>query len=178
MLIQLRDGVLSSQHKVNSFHQLTGTIFDMKIYILLYIYPLILAVEEFTHKAGNIKKLSVFSKMLASSFSKDNESLHVDILTYTDLALLKAARKGNNTSSNDVKPNSSMTQSKQNPEQWQKRYIILTYRGEFNHNHYPLPLDFEDKPNFPALKRTIARLRKHILNKENEEKEPATAKER
>ena len=42
----------------------------------------------------------------------------------------------------------------------------------------PLPLDFEDKPNFPALKRTIARLRKYILNKENEEKEPATAKER
>jgi coiled-coil domain-containing protein 61 len=40
-----------------------------------------------------------------------------------------------------------------------KRYLILTYVVEFDRVHYPLPLKFEDKPNYAALQSTITRLR-------------------
>jgi len=40
-----------------------------------------------------------------------------------------------------------------------KRYLILTYQGEFDRVHYPLPLAFDEFPDPQELKRTIAQLR-------------------
>ena len=47
-------------------------------------------VEEITLKAGNFKKFEVFLQMLASAFDNDSESVYVDVLTYSDLEMLKA----------------------------------------------------------------------------------------
>ena len=51
-------------------------------------------LEEITHKSGNLKRAPIFMKMLCSAFAKDNESVTVDVLTYTDLEMIKAQKRG------------------------------------------------------------------------------------
>ena len=137
---------------------------------MLTLFPLASSgIEESTHKAGSLKKFDVFAKMLCSSFSKDNESVVVDILTPTDLEMIKARKTGSNSTS---------ARSSASLSSFQKRYVILTYSSEFDRVHYPLALPFEDKPNVPALRRTIARLRRKIVERENQEREPSNDKER
>ena len=99
--------------------------------------------------------------MLVSAFSKESESVFVDILTYSDLEMLKARKLGSsnntNASSSAVdRSTASLTKSHL------KRYIILTYAGEFDRVHFPLPLAFQDDANVDSLKRTILRLRKRL----------------
>lgn len=116
---------------------------------------LLLDIEEITLKAGNYKKFTIFAKMLRSALSKDAESLFIDLLTYSDLESLKAKKMGNTSV---LSQSTSMTSA--HPSRTQlKRYIILTYTGEYDRVHYPLPLSFEEVPNVEALKRTIRRLR-------------------
>eukprot|EP01038_Epipyxis_sp_PR26KG_P007211 gene7211-9841_t len=111
-------------------------------------------IEEITQKAGNFKKFPVFVKMLISAFSKDNERVFIDLLSHSDLEILKAKKFGNNSNTNSSNNNIDF-KTKQNL----KKYAILTYSGEFDKVHYPLPLAFEDTPNYSALQRTIQRLR-------------------
>jgi coiled-coil domain-containing protein 61 len=44
-----------------------------------------------------------------------------------------------------------------------KRYMILTYVGEFERVHYPLPLNFIEEPEPDSLRRTIERMRNQIV---------------
>ena len=113
-------------------------------------------VEEITLKAGNFKKFEVFLQMLASAFDNDSESVYVDVLTYSDLEMLKARKSTSTAPVGDENTDNKQTRSQT------KRYVILTYRGEFDRVHYPLPLTFEDSLNGEALKRTIQRLRKRL----------------
>lgn len=106
-------------------------------------------------KAGNFKKFDVFLQMLASAFDNDSESVYVDVLTYTDLEMLKA-RKG--APGGDTETITSQSSSRSQT----KRYVILTYRGEFDRVHYPLPLSYEATPNADSLQRTIRRLRNRL----------------
>ncbi len=46
------------------------------------------------------------------------------------------------------------------PPHVRPRYLILTYRVEYDRVHYPLPLAFEDVPSVSSLQRVIRRLRK------------------
>ncbi|RYH04936.1 hypothetical protein EON65_46065, partial [archaeon] len=129
-------------------------------------------IEEITHKAGNFKKFSLFVKMLSSAFQKTNESIFVDLLTFSDLEILKARKTGQNM-------NTSMrSHDSQQSSNHLKRYIILTYTSEFDRVHYPLPLAFEDKPNIPALKRTITRLRNKLKFQSEKATEPANEREK
>ena len=109
-------------------------------------------IEEITLKAGNFKKFSTFVKMVCSGFGKENESVFMDILTAGDLELLKARKAGK-------APNS---QSAVSSGGGGKRYVILTYSGEFDRVHYPLPLSFEAAPNPESLQRCVARLRRRL----------------
>jgi hypothetical protein len=45
-----------------------------------------------------------------------------------------------------------------------KRYLILTYAGEFDRVHYPLPLAFEDAASVESMQRTIRRLRSELTH--------------
>jgi coiled-coil domain-containing protein 61 len=56
-------------------------------------------IEEITHKAGNFKKFSLFTKMLYSAFSKTNDSVFIDLLTLADLEMLKARKAGSQSAS-------------------------------------------------------------------------------
>ena len=125
----------------------------------------LLDVEEITQKAGNYKKFSVFVKMLKSALSKDSDSVFVDLLTTGDLELLKARKTGSLT--NSSLSSTSRAQS--------KRYIILTYSGEFDRVHFPLPLQFEEEPDVTSLQRTIKRLKRSLLEKTVVELEESTS---
>merc|ERR1712022_43776 len=62
-----------------------------------------------------------------------------------------------------LKNRKSRKPSQQNPSKSNnKRYLILTYAVEFDRVHYPLPLQFEDKPDVASLQRTIQRLRRDL----------------
>jgi coiled-coil domain-containing protein 61 len=118
-------------------------------------------IEEITHKAGNFKKFAVFSKMLSAAFTeaKDNV-LYVDLLTSSDLEMLKARKStGGDSHGGQFQASSGGVSN--------KRYIILTYSGEFDRVHYPLPLVHEDPlaPNIASWKRTIKRLRQQVKDK-------------
>lgn len=90
-----------------------------------------------------------------------HRSVFIDLLTYSDLETLKQKRLGHSTTSGTSSTsNSSTSSTSTNSLSHQKRYLILTYSGEFDRVHYPLPLAFEVTPNIAALKRTIIRLRK------------------
>jgi coiled-coil domain-containing protein 61 len=58
------------------------------------------------------------------------------------------------------------------------RYVILTYTGEFDRVHYPLPLAFEDRPNPQALQRRIKRLRLQLKTQAQDMDTPNSHKER
>ena len=91
--------------------------------------------------------------------------LFVDLLTYSDLELLKA-RKNGTTSTTTSSSTSSSSSSSSLGALANKRYVILTYSGEFDRVHYPLPLVHEDPnhPNVTSLRRTINKLRQQVRN--------------
>lgn len=114
--------------------------------------------------------------MLCSSFTKDNENVIVDILSPTELELMKSMKMGSRNNNTSMRSEASVTG--ENSGQSRKRYVILTYTSEFDKSHYPLPLQFEDVPNYPALRRTITRLRRKLIERESQEREPVNDKER
>lgn len=115
-------------------------------------------IEDITLKAGNFKKFTTFVKMVCSGFSKDNESVFMDILTGSDLETLKARKQGG---ASKPPPTSAAPYAG-------KRYVILTYSGEFDRVHYPLPLAFESQPNADSLQRTVRRLRGRLAERSDQ----------
>jgi hypothetical protein len=130
-------------------------------------------IEKMTLKAGYIKRLSEFVDMLAQAFTKSDNNLSVNVITTSDL-VMKSAQL----------PNAQNHLGLQNVDQssalYRKRYIILIYQGPFDKKaiQYPLTLPFEEQPNPAALKRTIARLRKKVVDIESQEREPNSERER
>lgn len=106
--------------------------------------------------------------MLSSAFSRESESVYVDLLTYNDLEMLKARKMGSGSSISS----SSLSRSQM------KRYIILTYSGEFDRVHFPLPLVYEEIPNVKSLQRTIKRLRQQAQQREILLSAPSSMRER
>ena len=127
-------------------------------------------MEEITLKAGNFKKFSVFVKMLISSFDRENDSVYVDVLTYADLETLKARKAGTADGANAGAATTASTTGKSKSEM--KRYVILTYRSDYDRVHYPLPLSFEETPNTESMRRTIRRLRE-VVDARSKEGRPA-----
>jgi coiled-coil domain-containing protein 61 len=128
-------------------------------------------IEELTLKAGNYKKFGVFTTMLMSAFSKNSESVYVDLLTHSDIVVLKAKKSGIDTS--QVTQNDAIRRSSQH-----KRYLVLTYTGEFDRVHFPLPLSFEETPNAIALQKSIRRLRAKLKEKRETDLEPSSEREK
>jgi coiled-coil domain-containing protein 61 len=114
-------------------------------------------VEEITQKAGNYKKFPVFVRMLSSAMSRESDSVFVDLLTYGDLEVLKARKTGAGAGAGGGQS------APPPPRSQSKRYMILTYSGEFDRVHFPLPLQFEEEPDVPALQRAVARLKRAVL---------------
>ena len=99
--------------------------------------------------------------MLLSSLSKESDCVYVDLLTYNDLEQMKARKSGLSTSNSTAGLTATSTTSV-NTRNATKRYLILTYSGEFDRVHYPLPLNQEDSPNVTTLQRIIKKLRNQL----------------
>lgn len=105
-------------------------------------------VEEITNKTGSYKKFAVFIKMLLSAVKQQatdtrenltrNSEISLNLLTQQDLIEMKQKKGIASTASSAQKP----TASKQ-----EKRYLILTFDGEFEKVHYPLPLAYCEEPD-------------------------------
>lgn len=180
--------------------------------------PISSDIEDLTHKTGNFKQFSVFVSMLISAVNQvgtllkylsfgqwnerivsciacsfcpqSSESVSLDLLTYSDLEVLRTKKAGVTSRSYPTAPTSNGLNS--------KRYLILTYTVEFDRSvtcrittmepmkctsiwkvtttidsqswliyficriHYPLPLPYVGKPDPTALQETIRQLREEI----------------
>ncbi|KAJ1106865.1 hypothetical protein NDU88_004263 [Pleurodeles waltl] len=110
-------------------------------------------IEDLTHKTGNFKQFSIFCSMLESALTQSSESVTLDLLTYTDLELLRNRKVGVATR-HAPGPKSSTLNS--------KRYLILIYSVEFDRIHYPLPLPYMGKPDPVALQKVIRSLKEEL----------------
>lgn len=124
-----------------------------------------------TQKAGNVKDFPVFVHLLKSALNGGDESAHIDILTFSDLELLKAKKLAEKGIDAGHRHHTS-------PDSRDKRYVILTYLTKLDKVHYPIPLSIEDTPNVPALRRTIKKLRDKLASLEGAEPQFNNEKER
>uniref|UniRef100_A0A673N1A5 Centrosomal protein CCDC61 n=1 Tax=Sinocyclocheilus rhinocerous TaxID=307959 RepID=A0A673N1A5_9TELE len=110
-------------------------------------------IEDLTRKTGNFKQFPVFCSMLESAVNKSSESVTLDLLTYSDLELLRN-RKAGVVGRPRAQP--------QSPALSAKRYLILIYTVEFDRIHYPLPLPYLGKPDPAELQQEIRALRAEL----------------
>jgi coiled-coil domain-containing protein 61 len=109
-------------------------------------------IETLTQKSKSYKKFPIFLRMLLSALEGSSESVIIDLLTYQELEMFRSSRN----------PGSSSSTQAPNPKVLTKRYLILTFSGEFERVHYPLPLSFEEAPDIQSLQKTISRLKSEL----------------
>mmetsp|Transcript_72832 Transcript_72832/g.126418 ORF Transcript_72832/g.126418 Transcript_72832/m.126418 type:complete len:625 (+) Transcript_72832:89-1963(+) len=104
-------------------------------------------IEDITKKTGNVKKFDVFVRMALSALAQESDAVYLDILTARDLEMLRRH-------ANPQGPPTTSTAG-----QSDKRYLILTYRAEFDKVHYPLPLPLDERSEEEMLRAMVNRLR-------------------
>ncbi|KAI9139475.1 hypothetical protein BKA69DRAFT_1040117 [Paraphysoderma sedebokerense] len=120
-------------------------------------------VEAITRKTGNYKKFGVFVEMLLSSLKKANPTVHLDLLSSTDLLTLKSSLSAPvNLSHNQVSTDD-------------KRYLILVYSVAYDRVHYPIPLIYHPVNAEPTM--LINMIRDLQLGKERLERDCKATKE-
>jgi len=105
-------------------------------------------IEEITQRTGNAKKFDVFVRMMLSALAQESDSVYIDVLTARDLEMLRRRN------ANPQGPPTTSTAGISD-----KRYLILTYRAEFDKVHYPLPLPPDDRSEEETLRALVLRLR-------------------
>ena len=131
-------------------------------------------IEEITSKTGNFKRFLVFVRMLMSAIRQESDNVLIDLLTYGDLEILKARKTGREPDPDLLDP--------KNPKNNIKRYLILTYVGEFDRVHYPLPLLLLNESTNCTLQEFVPTKRNDVIDKsadeqENEEEEGESSEE-
>ena len=58
-------------------------------------------IEDITAKTGNFKKFPVFVRMLQTALASSSSSVFVDLLTFSDLQMLRARKLSQNKTEND-----------------------------------------------------------------------------
>lgn len=118
-------------------------------------------IEEITQRTGNAKKFDIFVRMLLSALAQESEAVYLDVLTARDLEMLRRH-------ANPQGPPTTSTAG-----QSDKRYLILTYRAEFDKVHYPLPLPLEERSEEDTLRALVVRLRAELAEARQEKPVPA-----
>lgn len=108
-------------------------------------------IEEITQRTGNAKAFDVFVRMLLSALAQESDSVYLDILTARDLEMLRRH-------ANPQGPPATTSTASQSD----KRYMILTYRAEFDKVHYPLPLAMDEQSEEDRLRSMVERLRTQL----------------
>lgn len=118
-------------------------------------------IESITSKTGSFKRFPVLVKMLLTAMRHQTDSVALDLLTYSDLELLKSRKMGAGSTAGGSKPAGGSGGAGGGNN---KRYLILTYVVEFDRVHYPLPLQPLEAPTVASLQRQIRRLRSEVAN--------------
>ena len=125
-------------------------------------------VEELTNKTGTFKKFAVFVKMVLSALKTQavdqglggadpkNNVVSLNLLSQQDLIELKTKK----TTGEQAASLTSSTNQVGN--KFDKKYLILTFEGEFEQVHYPMPLHYLDEPDMQTMLNTFQRLQGHI----------------
>lgn len=119
-------------------------------------------IESITSKTGSFKRFPVLVKMLLTAMRHQTDSVALDLLTYSDLELLKSRKMGQPAPSSSLAGGSKGGSGGGGGNN--KRYLILTYVVEFDRVHYPLPLQPLEAPTVASLQRQIRRLRSEVAN--------------
>jgi len=109
-------------------------------------------IEEITQRTGNAKKFDIFVRMLLSAVAQESDSVYIDVLTARDLEMLRRH-------ANPQGPPTTSTAG-----QSDKRYLILTYRAEFDKVHYPLPLPLDERSEEEVLRALVNNLRTDLAD--------------
>lgn len=115
-------------------------------------------IEGITQRTGNAKKFDVFVKMLCSALVQESDAVYLDVLTARDVAMLR--RHANPQTATPQEPPATTGAVAQSD----KRYLILTYRAEFDKIHYPLPLALEERSEADTLKALVSRLQGELAD--------------
>jgi coiled-coil domain-containing protein 61 len=108
-------------------------------------------IEELTRKTGNFKSFPIFVNMLITALKQESESVSLDLLTFSDLEMLR-----NKKAAASSRPAADTRNQNQNN---QKRVLILTYNVEFDRINYPLQLNFIGKLDPIDLLNTVKLLK-------------------
>ena len=84
--------------------------------------------------------------MLLAALKKEAPDIVLDLLTQQDLEQLKRSK--------GAKEDTPIFNA--NPKQ--KKYLILTLKGEYEKTHFPLPLTFQEEPDINSLRKTFTRM--------------------
>lgn len=91
-------------------------------------------VEDLTTKTGNFKRYHTFVKMLLTGLENKSDSVRVRLLASSQLDELKGSRRVVKFSRVDI-----------------KKYLVVTYKVEFDIVNYVLPLQFQEIPDSLTL---------------------------
>jgi coiled-coil domain-containing protein 61 len=110
-------------------------------------------LEEITHKTGSFKRFGVFASMIRGAILGSSDSLSLDLLTASDLELLKSKR---------LRAPAPADGAAAPPSASSKRYLIITYVAEYDRVHYPLPLAFERPLSAEQMRGQMRELRAEL----------------
>ena len=91
--------------------------------------------------------------MLYAAFKQDSATVGLDILTYSDLEILRGKKDTSTTSTITTKSASSNNN---------KRYLILTYNVEFDRITYPLNLNYRGVPDPVEMTKIVRKLKEQL----------------
>lgn len=124
-------------------------------------------LEELAKKTGNFKTFDTFNRMLSAAVGKTNNSVRLDLLTYSDLETLRKKRS-HPLDTSFANQSTSLSMST-------KRYLIMTFTSEFDSIHYPLPLVYGGKPDPSRLQGIIRDLHAQLAQLKSQAMQSNTA---
>jgi len=120
-------------------------------------------IEDLSQKTGSFKPFSVFAHMLGQAVTHHSDAVSLELLTYGDLEALRDRKLGQQPRRAAPQPATAVGSSaREAASGGGKRYLIMTYRAEFDVVHYPLPLPATHQPGTDALRNTIHRLHQQL----------------
>jgi hypothetical protein len=100
-------------------------------------------VEQLTMKTGSFKSFETFVAMLQAAVTTQGHSVSLDFVSYSFAHGLDAPGGGEDADGG-------------------RRYLVLTYRTEFDRVHFPLPLLQHSRPDPAMLQRTVRALQAEL----------------
>eukprot|EP00727_Mastigamoeba_balamuthi_P009536 m51a1_g5204 hypothetical protein (554) ;mRNA; r:216984-219488 len=134
-------------------------------------------VEEVTHRTGSFKEFGVFVRMLRAALRGDSDAVRADLLTYHDLEDLASEGGATQQQAASTQVGGSSPADSDNilahsaaaaTLRLRRRYLIVTYAGEFDSVSYPLPLAYE-APTLESMTEALRRLREQLRDLQGRE---------